>query len=245
MRERCHHVSYFSKNPMSQWITAVSIFSLTIAGVGFLAISTDLLRRPQKMWIMNLVWPLTALYAGQLAVLLYFKIGRLSSQRAIDIADQERRDHSGRDKPFWQAVAIGAMHCGSGCVLGDLVAESITLRAPVTIFGQKLLGDWVIDYLWAYLFGIVFQYFSIKPMKGLSMGHAIWAAIKADTLSLTAWQFGMYGWMAIATFLIFGHEISKTSAVFWFMMQIAMLFGFCTAYPMNWWLIKSGVKEKM
>jgi len=62
---------------------------------------------------------------------------------------------------------------------------------------------------------------------------------------LTAWQVGMYGWMAIATFLIFGHEIEKTNPVFWFMMQIAMLIGFLTAYPVNWWLLRAGLKEKM
>jgi hypothetical protein len=29
------------------------------------------------------------------------------------------------------------------------------------------------------------------------------------------------------------------------MMQIAMLCGFVTAYPVNWWLIRTGVKELM
>jgi hypothetical protein len=29
------------------------------------------------------------------------------------------------------------------------------------------------------------------------------------------------------------------------MMQISMLFGFATSYPVNWWLIESGVKERM
>ena len=33
----------------------------------------------------------------------------------------------------------------------------------------------------------------------------------------------MYGWMAVATFAIFGHELPKNGPVFWFMMQIAML----------------------
>lgn len=32
---------------------------------------------------------------------------------------------------------------------------------------------------------------------------------------------------------------------FWFMTQIAMLCGFATAYPTNWWLTRSGVKEQM
>ena len=31
----------------------------------------------------------------------------------------------------------------------------------------------------------------------------------------------------------------------WFAMQAAMLCGFVTAYPVNWWLIRSGVKERM
>jgi hypothetical protein len=29
------------------------------------------------------------------------------------------------------------------------------------------------------------------------------------------------------------------------MMQIAMIAGFATSYPVNWWLITTGVKEKM
>ena len=55
----------------------------------------------------------------------------------------------------------------------------------------------------------------------------------------------MYGWMAIATFAIFGHEIEKTDPVFWFMMQIAMLAGFLTSWPVNAWLIRKGWKERM
>ena len=92
--------------------------------------------------------------------------------------------------------------------------------------------------------GIVFQYFTIAPMRHLPVLKGIWAAVKADALSLTAWQLGMYGWMAIAVFLIFGHEIRKTSPVFWFMMQIAMLAGFLTSYPVNGWLVWAGLKEK-
>jgi hypothetical protein len=29
------------------------------------------------------------------------------------------------------------------------------------------------------------------------------------------------------------------------MMQIAMLAGFVTSYPVNWWLIRAGLKEEM
>ena len=74
-------------------------------------------------------------------------------------------------------------------------------------------------------------------------------AVKADVLSLTSWQVGMYGFMAIAHFWLFasllGVKLEVDSVEFWFMMQIAMWCGFATAYPVNWWLVSTGVKEKM
>ena len=231
---------------MPEWLNILAIVSLILAGVCFLIIAWDLLAgHPQKMWIMNVVWPVTALYAGPLAVIAYFKAGRLSSKQSVAQAKERGEENPGKKKPFWQIVGVGATHCGSGCTLGDLAAEWIVFAAPIVIFGHKIFGSWLLDYIFAYLFGIAFQYFTIKPMQNLSPGKGIWAAIKADTLSLTAWQVGMYGWMAIATFLIFGHEIEKTSPVFWFMMQIAMLAGFLTAFPVNWLLIRKGVKEPM
>lgn len=230
---------------MPEWLILLSIVSLAGAGICAAAIAIDLIGNPQMMWIMDVVWPITALYAGPLALIAYYKAGRLSSKRAVQAAMDRGEKMPGKTKPFWQIVGVGATHCGSGCTLGDLVAEWITFAAPLVIFGQGLFGSWVLDYLFAYLFGIAFQYFTIQPMKNLPPAKGLVEAIKADTLSLTSWQIGMYGWMAIAVFLIFGHDLPKTSPVFWFMMQIAMLAGFATAYPVNWWLIRQGVKEPM
>ena len=55
----------------------------------------------------------------------------------------------------------------------------------------------------------------------------------------------MYGWMAIMRFGVFHRDLPKTDAAFWFLMQIAMAAGFITAYPINWWLLKKGIKERM
>jgi hypothetical protein len=55
----------------------------------------------------------------------------------------------------------------------------------------------------------------------------------------------MYGWMAIAVFLIFGHELRIADLLFWFMMQIAMITEFFTAYPANYWLLLASIKERM
>ena len=93
--------------------------------------------------------------------------------------------------------------------------------------------------------GIAFQYFTITPMRNVSAAQALKSVLKADTLSRTAWQVGMYDWMAIALFGIFGHARDKTGPVFWFMMQIAMLAGFLAAAPVKAWLIRHDVTERM
>ena len=65
-----------------------------------------------------------------------------------------------------------------------------------------------------------------------------WRALKLDFWSLSAWQAGMYGWMARGRI-----ELSRIE--FWFLMQLAMACGFCTSYPMNWRLPKLGIKTAM
>ncbi len=222
----------------------IAIISLLLGVACALIIAADiLLGHRQKMMVMNFVYPITGLYAGPLALLFYFAIGRKSGQEKHDDVNED--DSKKHEKPFWQSVAVGALHCGSGCTLGDICAETFLLFVPVTIFGSSLAGSWTIDYLFAFAIGIVFQYYSIKPMKNLSPKDGLIAALKADTLSLTSWQTGMYGWMAVTFLLIFNHKLDTTDPLFWFMMQIAMLAGFVTAFPINWWLIKKGIKERM
>lgn len=141
--------------------------------------------------------------------------------------------------------SCSALHCGSGCTIADIIGESILVMYPLVLFGKALYGAWLVDYVLALCIGILFQYYAIKPMKNLTVKEGLKAALKADILSLTCWQIGMYGWMAIAVFLIFGHELKANQPMFWFIMQIAMLCGFITAYPVNWWLIKQKIKEEM
>lgn len=43
----------------------------------------------------------------------------------------------------------------------------------------------------------------------------------------------------------FGQQAPVDSTEFWFAMQIAMVAGFITSYPVNWWLIRKGLKERM
>jgi hypothetical protein len=103
------------------------------------------------------------------------------------------------------------------------------------------------DYVAAVALGIVFQYFAIAPMRGLSPRKGLVEAAKADVLSLTAFEVGLFGWMALMSFVVFPapHHLHPDSPVYWFLMQIGMIVGFATAWPANVWLIRRGIKEAM
>ena len=152
-----------------------------------------------------------------------------------------------KGRPRWQSVVLSTLHCGAGCTLADIVGEWFLFFVPVAIGGSILAGTWVVDYLLALAFGIGFQYAAIRGMeRTLPRCEAIRRAAKADILSLTAWQAGMYGWMAVAIFALNGGgAMPRTSFVFWFTMQIAMACGFLVALPVNILLIRAGIKKGM
>ena len=216
---------------MPSWLHDLAIVSLITAGICAVIIAIDILtKHPQNMWIMSLVWPITALWSGPLGLYAYYKMGRLSTKKRVKRAKDRGEKPPNKKKPFWQSVGIGATHCGSGCTLADICAEWFAFFVPVVVFGSHILGTWILDYIVALIFGVAFQYFTIKPMRGLSVVDGLKAAVKADTLSLTAWQVGMYGWMAIAFFVFFSPEtLQPTTPVFWLMMQIGMACGFLTS----------------
>ncbi|MFV0624352.1 DUF4396 domain-containing protein [Sphingomonas sp. ac-8] len=226
------------------WLHLLATGSLLIAGCCAVAIAIDQRRHPPKMTIMALVWPLTALFGSLLWLAAYRRWGRGGGEKQ-------------GDPPFAAMVLKGASHCGAGCTLGDIVVEWATFAMPAiavwfgwgSLFAEKTFAVWIPDFLVAFLFGIVFQYFTIRPMRDLSVGQGIVAAVKADIASIAAWQIGMYGGMALIQFVWFraayGGIAPVASPEFWFAMQIAMLGGFATSYPVNWWLIRAGLKERM
>jgi hypothetical protein len=240
------------------WLHVLSILGLCVGFACAIVIAFDELKHPQHMWIMNVVWPVTALFGGPLILWSYYGYGRLATHELAHAAMERQQEMPSKTQtPFPIAVMKGALHCGSGCTLGDILAEWLVFAIPPVAlafgwhswFSERIYAVWIVDYLAAYAFGIVFQYYTIAPMRNFSPGAGIIAAIKADTLSLTAWQIGMYGFMAFASFVIFrsvlGLQLETNSVEFWFMMQIAMICGLLTAYPVNWWLIQSGLKERM
>lgn len=151
-----------------------------------------------------------------------------------------------KKRPHWQSIALSALHCGAGCTLADIIGDFLSKFIHFNIAGSTLLSNWIIDFILALLIGVYFQFYAIREMEKISIIKGLIRAFKADVFSLTSWQIGMYGWMAIVYFVIFNqYPLEESRWIFWFMMQIAMLFGFLCAYPMNAILIKMGIKKGM
>jgi hypothetical protein len=130
--------------------------------------------------------------------------------------------------------------------LGDILGEWWLFLMPLAFLGGEFTTKLVIEFALAWSFGVVFQYFTIAPMRGISGIKGIAAAIKADTISILAFQVGMSAWMALTYYVFFpGPHLHPNQAVFWFMMQIAMVVGYFSSYPANVWLLKKGWKERM
>jgi hypothetical protein len=234
-------------------LTLISWASLGIAFICAIVIAVDEIRHPQKMWIMNVVWPVTALYFSVFGLWGYIRIGRRMAKDAMQgvSMDQMQPQMTGREKraghdPTWRQTAVSDSHCGAGCVIGDVISEFSLFALGWTLFGSSLYAEYAGDLLLAWLFGIAFQYFAIKPMRNLSVKQGLIAAVKSDTLSILTFEIGLFGWMALTFFVLFPNpHLHPTAASYWFMMQIGMILGFFTSYPMNRWLIKSGWKEAM
>jgi hypothetical protein len=68
------------KGTYPEWLYYLASASLVIAALCALVIVYDIVRggHKQHMWIMNVVWPVTALYGSVFALYAYFKVGRFS-----------------------------------------------------------------------------------------------------------------------------------------------------------------------
>lgn len=240
------------------WLDVLCSLCLLLGLVCGIALLVDVLRHPPRMAVMSLVWPISALFGTVFVLWLYIRHGRA----LLKNSDQHREEHAHSDtrrvsQSFPLIVAQGTLHCGAGCTLGDVVAEWLAFRAPAiavafgwhSLFAEKLYAVWILDFVLAFTFGVVFQYFAIVPMRHLSVRQGIVTALKADALSLAAWQIGMYCMMGYLQFGVFdkwfGGHAPIDGVEFWGAMQLAMIAGFMTSFPMNWWLIKTGIKERM
>ena len=166
------------------WLHNLAIAYLLFGASSVVVIAIDVIRHPQHMWIMDVVWLLTALFGTAWILWQYFTCGRLATRAKAQAAMQRYEEPPNkRPTPFPVMTANDTLHCGSGRTLGDICAEWLIFAAPAAavafgwhgIFGMKISAARVLDYVLAYLFGIVFQYFAhradARTVRGAGSGR--------------------------------------------------------------------------
>jgi hypothetical protein len=247
------------------WHTYLAWAMLALGFASAIVILVDelVLGHRQHMFVMNLVHPITALYWGPVWVWAYLTRGRRMSmkvleRRARELADEgvdpraldDQAAATDRRNLWHWHVANAVSHCGAGCTLGDILGEWVVFMYGISWFGMwsghRLPEELLLDFVAAWALGVLFQYFTIVPMRGEGRLRGVWSAIKVDTASIVSFQVGLFGWMAIFMLLIWPHGgIQVDTPDFWFQMQIGMILGYLTAWGVNRRLVTARVKEKM
>ncbi len=216
------------------WLNLLAWVWIALALASAAAIVLDFLRgRRQPMRIMEVVWPVTALYFGPIGLGLYARFDRAPVPGAAP-----------RKLARWQEIFVSSSHCGAGCTLGDILAENLIFFFGIVLTPLMIGTVYILDFSAAYAFGIAFQYLPIRAMGRQSRLGALWVAVKADTFTLVAFEIGLFGWMALSM-LVWFPGLEADSALFWFMMQVGMMIGFATTWPANWWMVRAGGKHTM
>ena len=140
----------------------------------------------------------------------------------------------------WRQVLGSTMHCvagdGIGILAGAAIASYLTLSRPVDIALEYGLG---FGFGWT-----IFQALFTRDRAGGSYRRALASTVLPEFLSMNLLMAGM---MPIASLgrIAVGGMPSPLTPEFWFVMSMALLAGFVTAFPINWWLVARGLKHGM
>jgi Domain of unknown function (DUF4396) len=140
----------------------------------------------------------------------------------------------------WRQVLGSTMHCVAGDGVGILAGAVIA-----SLFHLSKTTDIALEYVLGFGFGwSIFQALFMREKAGGSYRQALSSAFFPELLSMNCLMAGMVPVMVLATAGIPAGR-DPSGPAFWFIMSMALLVGFITAYPMNWWLVSRHMKHGM
>lgn len=195
------------------WLTPIAWVFIALALLTAVAIAYDIYVRDRRhdTIAVEVMWIASALYLGPFALLAYRRHGRAASRAE-------------------QPIAVASIPGGGASALAHVIGVPLVLASGLTIAGIDL---WVmIIVIGAIAVALLFGYerLAASPRGGVSMG----AAFVAATVTVLAFDLGMGGWMLLLHFNGFMPPASE--GTFWFLMQVGIVLGLITGYPVVKWL---------
>src|SRR3954469_2375553 len=200
-----------------------------LAGASALYVAIDQYRSNPEPVVMKWGFILVTLYMGPLGLLLYV------------LADKEPRpgEHERFTAPLWKQGVGSTIHCVAGDATGIILAAAITAA-----LGLPMKWDLVVEYAAGFGFGLlVFQALFMKEMMGGSYWENVRSVFWPEFISMNAMMAGM---APTKSLLLRGRDrraMEPTELLFWGVMSVGVVVGFTTAYPVNVWLVKRGLKH--
>jgi hypothetical protein len=202
-------------------------FILTAASVLFVVI--DIQTTPESP-LLKWGFVLLTLYTGPIGSFLY----------VLGCREPLPNTHEQYVSATWRQVLGSTMHCvagdGVGILAGAVIGWVLVLAAPAEIALEYALG---FGFGW-----IIFQALFMRDMVGGSFLLSMRKTFLPELLSMNCLMGGM---VALAAFARARVPAARDVATpeFWFVMSMALLLGFCLAFPINWWLVTRHLKHGM
>jgi len=140
----------------------------------------------------------------------------------------------------WRQILGSTMHCVAGDGVGILAGAVVA-----SLFHLPKAADIALEYALGFGFGwSIFQSLFMRNMSGGSYKRALANTFFPELLSMNCLMAGMVPVMTLVMKSI-PTSHAPSGPAFWFVMSMALLVGFITAYPMNWWLVSRHLKHGM
>lgn len=210
-------------NRVPDWLTPVAwIYIVLSLGTAFYVAADIYLRRRRQLTVASeLVWITSALYLGPFAFLIYRHQAEPAPAHQSATTDRLSKNTS----------AIAGLPGGGASAIAHLIGVPLVIASGLTIAGIDLWVMIIVIGILAML--ILFAYelaMHAKPNATISVGAAAGAAV----LTVLAFDIGMGGWMLLLHFNEFMPPATEGS--FWFLMQLGIVLGLVTGYPVVRWL---------
>jgi hypothetical protein len=200
-----------------------------LTGLSVLFVAIDIRSTPESS-VLKWGFVLLTAYTGPVGAFLY----------VLGCREPLPGTHEQYVRVRWRQVLGSTMHCVAGDGVGILTGAVIG-----AIIHLPRLADIGLEYLLGFGFGwTIFQALFMRDMAGGSYKSALQRTFISELLSMNWLMAGMVPAMTLAMMALPGSH-NPRAADFWFVMSMALLTGFITAYPVNWWLVAKGLKHGM
>jgi len=202
-------------------------FILTAMSVAYVAV--DIRKTPESK-VLKWGFILLTIYTGPVGAFLY----------VLGCREPLPGMHEQYVSVRWRQVLGSTMHCVAGDGVGILVGAVLG-----SVLSLSMLLDIGLEYILGFGFGwTIFQALFMKDSMGGTYGKALKTTFISELLSMNCLMAGMVPVAAIVKASIPGGN-NPINPEFWFIMSMALLIGFISAYPMNWWLVSNHLKHGM